>query len=217
MSRIVVIGLGRFGFNVARRLFEAGHEVLAIDSDPGIVQKIEAFSSRAVVLDARDKERLDALGVRDCSVAVVSLGELIDVSTLIALHLKELGVPKIVTKAGSDDHAKLLRLIGVHEIVQPEREAAERLAERLTRVNLIDQLPLGADYSIEEIAPPERFMGKTLRELELPRRHGIQVLGIRDVLANQVNLNPGADFRLKDSDTLIVLGKNENMKALRGK
>jgi trk system potassium uptake protein TrkA len=217
MSQIVVIGLGRFGFNVARRLYEAGHEVLAVDVDPGIVQKIEEYSSRAVVLDARDKERLEALGVKDFAVAVVSLGELIDVSTLVALHLKELGVQKIVTKAGSEDHAKLLRLIGVHEIIMPEREAAERLAERLTRTNLIDQLPLGDAYSIEEIAPPDRFIGKTLRELELPRRYGIQVLGIRDVLADEVDLNPGADFRVKESDALIVLGKNEDMRRLRGR
>ena len=215
MSQIVVIGLGRFGFNVARRLYEGGHEVIAIDADARIVQKIEGWSSRAVVLDARDKDRLEALGVKECNVAVVSLGELIDVSTLVTLHLKELGVPKIVTKAGSDDHAKLLRLIGVHEIVQPEREAAERLAERLTHANLIDHLPLGDDYSLEEIAPPERFIGKSLRELELPRRFGIQVLGIRDALANAVDLNPGADFRVKESDALLVLGRNEDMRALR--
>lgn len=217
MSQIIVIGLGRFGFNVARRLFEAGHEVIAVDSDPAIVQRIEPYSSRAVVLDARDKDRLEALGVKDCGVAVVSLGELIDVSTLVALHLKELGVQKIVTKAGSDDHAKLLRLIGVDEIIQPEREAAERLAERLTHANLIDHLPLGADYSIEEVAPLDRFVGKTLRELELPRRFGIHVLGIRDVLVNKVHLNPGADLKIKESDSLIVLGGNEDMKALRGK
>lgn len=216
MSQIVVIGLGRFGFNVARRLFEAGHEVLAVDVDAEIVQRIEEHSSRAVVLDARDKDRLAALGVAEFDVAVVSLGELIDVSTLVALHLKELGVKKLVTKAGSGDHAKLLRLIGVDEIIMPEQEAAQRLAERLTRANLIDQLPLGDDHSIEELAPPERFVGKTLRELELPRRYGIQVLGIRDALTGDVNLNPGADFQVKESDALIVLGRNADMRRLRG-
>jgi trk system potassium uptake protein TrkA len=215
MSQIVVIGLGRFGFNVARRLHEAGHEVLAVDVDPQIVQKVQDVSTRAVVLDARDSDRLAALGVADFDVAVVSLGELVDVSTLVALHLKELGVPKIVTKAGSDDHAKLLRLIGVHEIVHPEREAAEQLAQRLTHANLLEHLPLGDSHSIEEIAPSERFIGRTLRELELPRRFGVQVLGVHDVLADRIDLNPGADFRVKDSDALIVLGRNEDMQKLK--
>lgn len=214
MSQIVVIGLGRFGFHVARQLFERRHEVLAIDVDPGLVERIGDHSSRAVVLDARERERLAALGVADFDVAVVSLGKRIEASTLVALHLKELGVARIVTKAGSDDHAKLLRLIGVDEIIHPEREAAERLARRLTESNLIEHLPLGDDYAIEEIAPPDRFVGRTLRDLELPQRLGVQVLGLRDVLTDEVELNPGADRTIKESDALIVLGRNEAMAEL---
>lgn len=215
MSQIVVIGLGRFGFHVAKELFLAGHEVLAIDVDPHTVEEIRDFSSRAIVLDAREKERVAALGVGDFDVAVISLGERVDVSTLIALHLKELGVRRLITKAGSEDHGKLLRLIGVDQVIFPEREAAERLVRRLSTSNLIDFVPLGDDFSIHEIAPPDSFIGRTLEELKLRNHFGIQVIGARDVLTGAVHLSPGPDFRVKDSDALVVLGSNENLNRLR--
>ena len=215
MAQIAVIGLGRFGFHAARELQAAGHDVLAIDIDQENVERIGDLVSRAVRLDARDKERLDALGIEDFDVVVVSLGERIDASTLVALHLKELGVPKIITKAGSEDHAKLLRLIGVHEIVFPEREAAARLARRMSTSNLLDYIPLGETYSIQEIAPTEEMAGKSLEELRLRNRFNIQVIGVRDVLTDEVDLNPGPKFRVKDSDSLVILGRNEDLERMK--
>lgn len=215
MAQIVVIGLGRFGYHVARELHTAGHEVLAIDADPEITQRIADWSSRAVTMDARDAERLDALGIGGFDVAVVSLGQRIDVSSLVSLHLRELGVPRIITKAGSDDHGKLLRLIGVSEVIFPERESARQLARRLSSRNVVEHLPLGDGYSVEEIAPSDAIVGRTLEEIALPTRFGVQVLGVRDTLAGTVQLNPLATFRIKDSDALIVLGSNEQMARLR--
>lgn len=215
MAQVAVIGLGRFGHHVAKQLHLAGHDVLAIDLSQENIQRIKDFTSRAVVLDARDKERLDALGIQDFDVVVVSLGERIDASALVALHLKEVGCRRIVTKAGSEDHAKLLELIGVHEIVFPEREAAERLALRLCNSNVLDYLPLGDEYGIHEMAPPDSFLGKTLEELRLRNRFGVQVVGIRDVLTQEVHVNPAADFRIKDSDALLVLGRNKDLDRLR--
>jgi trk system potassium uptake protein TrkA len=215
MAQIVVIGLGRFGFHVARELHAARHEVLAIDIDPEIVQRVRHQSTRAVVLDARDAERLDALGVADLDAAVVSLGERVDVSCLVALHLKELGVPRIVTKAGSEDHGKLLRLIGAHEVIFPERESAERLAHRLTSNDVLQHLPLGEGVSIDEIAPGEEMIGRTLAELGLPRRFNVQVLAVRDALTGQLRANPGALFQVKDSDSLLVVGDDPSLAKLR--
>jgi trk system potassium uptake protein TrkA len=215
MAQIVVIGLGRFGFHVARELFEARHEVLAVDVDPDIVQRIRNHASRAVVLDARDAERLEALGVRDFDAAVVSLGELIDVSSLVTLHLKEIGVKRLITKAGSEDHGKLLRLIGVDEVIFPEREAAERLAHRLTSTDLLQHLPLGEGISIDEIAPHDWMLGKTLAELGLPRRFNVQVLAARDALTGQLRANPGAGFRVKESDSLLVVGDDASLLKLQ--
>lgn len=215
MAQIVVIGLGRFGFHVARELHAARHEVLAIDVDPEIVQRVRHHSTRAVVLDARDAERLDALGVADFDAAVVSLGERVDVSSLVTLHLKELEVPRIVTKAGSEDHGKLLRLIGAHEVIFPERESAERLAHRLTSNDVLQHLPLGEGVSIDEIAPGEEMIGRTLAELGLPRRFNVQVLAVRDALTGQLRANPGAGFRVKDSDSLLVVGDDASLEKLR--
>lgn len=215
MAQIAVIGLGRFGFHVAQVLAAAGHEVLAIDQSQEPVQRAKDLVTRAVAMDARDKERLEALGIAGFDVVVVSLGERIDTSTLVALHLKELGVPKIVTKAGSEDHAKLLSLIGVHEIVFPEREAAERLAHRLDSTNLLDYIPLGESHSIEEIAPTDAMLGCTLAQLKLRNRFDVQVLGVRDALSGRVTLGPGADFRVKESDALVILGRNDDLQALK--
>lgn len=215
MAQVAVIGLGRFGFHVARQMHEAGHDVLAIDVDPKNVESIADYSSRAVVLDARDKERLEALGLRDFDVVVVSLGERIDASALVALHLKEMGVRRLITKAGSEDHGKLLELIGVSQVVFPEREAAERLARRLGSPNLLDYIDFGDEYSLHETAPPASFLGKTLRELQLPNRFGVRVLAVRDALTEKVEVNPGADFRIKDSDALLLLGRNEDLARLK--
>lgn len=215
MAQIVVIGLGRFGFHVARELHAAQHEVLAIDIDADVVQRVRNHSSRAVVLDARDAERLAALGLSHFDAAVVSLGELVDVSCLVALHLKELKVRKIVTKAGSEDHGKLLRLIGADEVIFPERESAERLAYRLTSADLLQHLPLGEGTSIDEIAPGDEMTGKTLAELALPKRFNVQVLAVRDALTGQLRANPGALFRVKDSDSLLVIGDDPSLAKLR--
>ncbi len=215
MAQVAVIGLGRFGFHIAKRLHLAGHEVLAIDSEPENVQQIRDFSSRAVVLDARDKPRLEALGIRDFDVVVVSLGERVDVSAMVALHLKELGVKRIITKAGSEDHGKLLKLIGVHEVVFPEREVAELLAHRITSPNVIDYIPLGKGSSIHEIDPPASFAGKSLGELRLRNRFKIQVLAIRDTRTEEVYVNPDAEVVVKPTDLLLVLGRDEDLARLK--
>ncbi len=215
MAQIAVIGLGRFGFHVVRSLHAAGHDVLAIDCEAGNVQRIRDFSSRAVVLDARDKERLEALGIRDFDVVVVSLGERVDTSALVVLHLREIGVKRLITKAGSEDHRKLLELIGVDEVVFPEREVAERLAHRLTSPNVLDYIPLGKDCSIHEIGPPESFVGRSLLELKLRNRFKIQVLAIRDTRTGEVHLNPNAEAPIQPTDALIVLGLDRDLARLK--
>jgi trk system potassium uptake protein len=211
MSQIAVIGLGRFGFHVARSLYHAGEEVLAIDRDELQVRRIKDHCTRAVVLDGRDKERLEALGLATFDVAVVSLGEQVEASALVTLHLRELGVRRIYTKAGSEDHGKLLSLIGAHEVLFPEQESAERLARRLHQPNLLDFIPLGEDHSIEEIATPSAYAGQSLEELDLPGKHRVQVLGVRDALSGRIVLNPGAGWRLKPSEALLVLGPNHEL------
>lgn len=215
MRHFAVIGLGRFGSHVVRSLHESGQKVLAIDSDAAAVQRIKDDSTQAVVLDARDKQRLRALGIRDYDVVVVSLGESIEASTLVALHLKDIGVKRVIAKAGSDDHARLLELIGVDEIVSPERQAAERLANRLRDANVLDYIPLGRGYSIHELAPPEDFIGKSLEELKLRNRFSVQVLAVRDARSGDLEVNPPAQFRILPHHILVVLGRNEDLDRMK--
>lgn len=215
MAQVAVIGLGRFGHHVAMALNRTGHEVLAVDVDPEKIQRIRDHCAQAIVLDASDKEQLASLGLEELDVVVVSLGQRLDVSALVTLHLKELGVRKVITKAGSVDHAKLLDLIGSDEIVFPERDAAERLAYKLTNVRILDYIPLGESYSIHEMAPPEGFVGKTLRDLKLRNRFGVQILAVRDALTDHMQINPDPELLIKDSDVLVVLGENEALNRLR--
>jgi trk system potassium uptake protein TrkA len=215
MRSFAVIGLGKFGFNVAKILYELGQEVTAIDEDKEIVQKIQEFSTQAVVTDATVAENLLALGVNNVDVAVVSMGEKMDASILIALHLKEMGVPEIWVKAINEDHGKILKRLGVTEIIHVEKGMAERIAQSLSRPNVIDYLPISEGYSIQEFAVPAAFTGKSLAELDLRRKYGVFVIAVKELIPERVVLNPEADFVFKDSDIMVILGSDVDLDKLK--
>lgn len=214
MAQVAVIGLGRFGFHVARHAFAEGHEVLAISIDPDSVQAIKDESHRAVVLDATDRAGLEALGIEEFDVVVVSLGERIDASAIIVLHLKELGVRRIVAKANTSEHGRLLELIGAHEIVYPEREMAQRLVRRFRERHLLESVPLGANHRIAEIDVAPEWIGKSLEELDLRDRHGVQVLATIDAETERIQAIPASDTRLRAADRLLVLGSDPDLEKL---
>jgi trk system potassium uptake protein TrkA len=215
MAQVAVIGLGRFGFHAASLLHEAGHEVLAVDVDPVQVQRIRDHSTQAVVLDARDTEPLKALGIPDFDAVILSLGGRVDASALVTLHLRDLGVRRLVVKAASADHARLLKMIGATEVVFPEREAAERLTRRLSDLNLIDFIPLGEDHSMREVTAPRSFLGKSLVDLRLRNRFGVQVVAIRGALERAVTVNPPPDTVIQEGDALFVLGRDEQLDRMK--
>ena len=204
--KFAVIGLGSFGFNVARTLYERGYEVVAIDKDKDRIEEAKSFSSHAVLTDASAKENLEALGIRDMDVVVVSLGSAMEASILTVLHLHELGIKRIVAKASTEDHGKILDAVGATEVINPEKDMAVRTALKLTSPHILECLPLMSGVSIEEIAPPERFIGKSLRDLDLRNKYGIQVIAVRELIPERTVYVPRADFVIKDSDVLIVMG-----------
>ncbi|NOZ95081.1 MAG: TrkA family potassium uptake protein [Acidobacteria bacterium] len=214
MSRFAVIGLGRFGSTLVRKLYQEGHEVIGIDVDPELVQSIRDDATQAVALDVRDKDRLRALGLKDVDVAIVSVGENLEASTLAAFYLNEMGV-KVVARAVSIDHGHILEAIGVDEVIYPERDMALRLADRLTHPNLLDYVALGPEYSVMEVAVPSSFIGQTLQTLRIRNRYRVQVVAIRDALTDSLNLMPTGDDVLKDSDVLVVLGAREDLDKFR--
>jgi len=212
--RFAVIGLGSFGSYLARTLYEKGHEVLVIDKDKDKVEEAKDFSSQAVWMDSADKDSLQALGIQDMDVVVVSLGPEMESSILTVLYLHELGVNRILAKALSADHGKILEAIGATEVIYPERDMAVRLAQRLSSRNVLEYLPLAENISIQEIVPPEAFIGKKLRDLDLTNRYRVQVIAVRQLVPDQLIFIPGADFVVKDSDVLLVMGEEESIAEL---
>jgi len=210
MGRFVVIGLGRFGSHLATRLYELGHEVLAVDSDADTVQALRDTVSQVAQVDVRDKAQLRALGLRDFDTAVISVGEHLEASTLAALYCKELEL-RVVARAVTEDHGKILEALGVDEVVFPERDMAVRLAERLASSNLLDFISLGPDYSIAEVAAPTPFIGKSLAELQVRQRFGVHVIAVQDVLTGTVAMAPPPDAKIRDSDVLVILGKRADI------
>lgn len=217
MKRFAVIGLGTFGFHVARTLFQEGYDVLGIDKDKEKVQKAKDFVSQALMIDATNKESLKTLDLDKMDAVIVSTGELISYSILITLYLKELGVENILVKAVTEDHGNILEKIGASDTIFPERDTAIKLAKNLSAPNILDYLPLAEDYAIAEWAPTKEVIGKSLVQSQLRSNYNIQVMAIREVLPGRTVLAPGPDFVIKDSDILIIMGRQKDIERLKGK
>src|SRR4030043_2072466 len=182
MKRVVVIGLGIFGFNIVKDLYESGIEVIVVDKNKEIIQKIKDFSTKAILADGTDKEVLESLGIQPDDVVIISCGEHLSAATLITLHLKEMKVKTIIVKAPNEDHKHVLERVGATEVVIPEKEIADKVAKSLISPNVLDYIPLSKDYTICEMAPPTSFMGKTIGELHLRSKLHIEVIAVREML-----------------------------------
>jgi trk system potassium uptake protein TrkA len=215
MKRVIVIGLGIFGFNIAKDLYENGFEVVAIDKNKEIVQKIRDFSTKAILADGTDKEVMESIGIQQDDVVIVSFGEDLAASTLITLHLKELKVKHIIVKAPNEDHKHVLEKVGATEVIIPEREMADKVAKSLISPNVLDYIPLSEGYTICEIVPPPSFFGKTIGELHLRGKHHVEVIAIREMLPDRLRMVPRADFVIKDSDILVVIGKEGDIQKIK--
>lgn len=214
MKRFLVVGLGHFGSWAARALSAQGYEVIAVERQEAVVDRHGMTLARAVVGDARDRELLREIGADTADVAVISTGDDLASAILVTLAVKDVGVEEIYVKVVSEDAARVLEALEVTEAIFPEREAAYRLAHRIPTHTVLQYIPLTDGYSIQEIAIPDRWLGKSLRDLELPRRHGVQIVAIYDVLSDSLNVVPQADDRLKESDVAVVAGPDAKIKAL---
>ncbi len=212
MRQFAVIGLGRFGSSLAETLSSLGYDVLGVDKDPARVQALANKVTHAVQADATDEETLKALGIRNFDVVVVAIGSNLQASLLITVLVKELGVPLVVSKATGDLHGKVLERIGADRVVFPERDMGFRLAHNLSSANIIDHIELSPDFSLVEIKAPQAMIGKTLRQLDLRARYGVNVIVIRR--GDQIIVSPRADDRLQEGDVLVVIGEHEGLARL---
>ena len=211
MKRVAVVGLGTFGASVAEELAGIGWRVSALDVDPVRVQRVESLLREAVVGDGTDPEVLERIGAAAADAAVVSTGDDVTASVLIALALEDLGVREIHVKVISDLHARILGKIGVTESIFPEHEAAGLLAKRISNRRILNYQRLGEGFSAQEMTVPPGWVGRSLRELELPRAHGISVIAVHDFLTGRMIAIPDPDAPLKDSETLLVAGADEDL------
>jgi trk system potassium uptake protein len=215
MKRVVVIGLGIFGAQLARQLYESGLDVIAVDKNKDVVQRIKDYSTKAVVADASEKEILESIGVAADDVVVISFGEDLSASTLLTLHLKELKVKDIIVKVPNEDYKRILLKVGASDAIIPEREMANKVARGIISPNVLEYLPISEDYTIVELAPPTAFIGKTLAELDLRKKYNLQVIAIRDVLTSKMQLVPRASAIIKDSDVMVIIGKEEDIRKIK--
>jgi len=215
MKQYIVIGAGNFGSNLAITLCELGNQVLVIDQNKKRIDQIKDRVTHAVIADASDKDVLAELVRGSVDAVIVGLGENMEANILTTLHLRDMKVKRIIAKATSDEHGKILRAIGVTDVVFPEKDVAIRMAKELTDPNLIEHIPLAPEYSIATIASPDKFIGKTLKELQLRNKYNVEVIAIKDVLSDTFYLIPGADFKIPPDSALLIIGNRTSVDKLR--
>ena len=213
MKSYVVIGLGRFGAEIAVKLFECGEEVLAIDLDETLVDKIADHVTRAVAADGRDRDILEKLGVENFDRAVVAMGSDLAASAQITMNLKELGVPYIVCKAYDNSYRTILEKLGANLVIIPEWEMADKLALGMTHAGVMEYIELSDEFGIVEMMPMDKWVGMTIRQLELRTRYGANVIAVRK--GEAIQIPPDIDTPLDESSTLVILGNYEMIEKLK--
>lgn len=213
MKSYLVIGLGRFGSSLARELCAHGAEVLAVDRKPDLVQRVANDVTQAVVGDAQDKEVLRALGARDFDCAVVAIGDGLAASVLTVMNLQELEVPYIVCKAHDETHRRVLEKLGVDRIIIPEQEQAQRLARSLASHNVLEYIELSGDYGILEVPAPSKWVGKTLKELDIRAKMGVNIIAVENEKTTTVS--PPANYLIRKDDVLAILGDNPALERIQ--
>lgn len=210
MKTYLVIGLGRFGSSVALKLQELGNEVMAVDENAEQVQKLSNRLTYAVVADARDEDVLESLGVRNFDCAIVAIGSDLAASILITLSLKSLGVPQVICKAPNELQKRALQKVGADRVVIPEREMAVKLAQNLTSSSVLDYIELSEDCGIVECKTPASWVGKTLRELNVRAKFGVNVIAVRKQNGT-ISVSIGPEVTLERTDILVMLGTNDDL------
>lgn len=208
-KQFVVIGLGRFGSSVAKTLYSLGNDVLAIDKAEDRVQSVGNNVTHAVQADSTDENTLRSLGIRNFDVAVVSIGSDIQSSIMATLLLKELGVKYIIAKAQNELHSNVLYKIGADKVILPERDLGIRVAHNISSSNVLDYIELSQDYSIVEITAIPDWENKTLAELNMRAKYGINVMAIKR--NKDINVSPKAADMILKNDILVVIGGTEDL------
>lgn len=215
MKSFAIIGLSSFGHFLAQQLAQSGHQIMAIDINQERIDRVKSFVEKAIIADATDKSTLATLGLPNFDGVVVSLGDEMDASILVTLYLRELKVTNIIAKALTEDHGKVLNIIGATQVVFPERDQAVRIAQSLESDYILDSIKLSDNISIIEIAPPHEFVGKTLGQLDLPKKYDVLVVVVKEIVPEEVVMIPTAEHMIKDTSVLMILGTDAALNKIK--
>jgi trk system potassium uptake protein len=220
-----VIGLGAFGRKVCEVITERGGKVIAIDNDPELIDKIKDTVIQAVLLDSTDVDSLTNAPFDDVGAAVVAIGDNIASSVLTTALLKRIGIPYILARATSEIHEQVLKQVGADEIVNIEIDEGVRIGNKLMSPEVLDRIPITQTISVAELYPPKTFLGKNLGKLDLRGKFNLNVIAITRIaltvdetgnpVRNEQVLFPSGDDVLEDTDVLLIVGKNEDIDALK--
>jgi trk system potassium uptake protein len=206
-NQAIVVGLGQFGMSVARTLAERGVEVLAVDIQEDRVRVAASFVAEAACFDATDTDALARTSPDRREVCVCAIGDdAKEASIICTALLRQMGAKRIIARSNDDIHARILKLVGAHQVVNPEQQFGERFASQILHESILGELPLGEDLLITEFQPPAAFVGHTLADLQLPRRFGVTAVAIRRARRNVVDL-PTPHEPLEADDVLVVVAK----------
>jgi trk system potassium uptake protein TrkA len=214
-KHFVIFGLGSFGGALATKLHENGCRVTGVDGNRERIEDLQKLLYEAVVADVTEREFLEQLALQDADAVVIALDENISKSLLATLHAKELGAKRIIVKGVNRDHGKILKQMGVEQVIFPEEATARNLADRMTWPNVLDFLPIDPEYTLVEIAVPDSMSGQSLRDVDMRRRFNVSVLGVKDALTGKLTVFPEPEFRLTDDHILLVVGRQGGIDQLR--
>ena len=215
MKSFAVIGAGRFGSSLARTLYELGHEVMVMDSDEEIIRSISDEVTHGVVVDVMDEFALRDLGLSNFDVVIVAIGSDTEASIMATIIAKELGAKKVIAKATTDFQGKVLSKVGADRVIYPERDMGIRVAHNLVSTNVLEFIELSPDYGIIEITALDSWIGHTLQELDLPSKHKINIIAIKNT--DEIIVAPGSDVVINKDDSLVIVASTTAIKKLENK
>jgi len=225
-KQFAVIGLGTFGYNVALELTEKGMQVLAVDNDAEIVDRISQFVTQALVADASDKKAMEDAGIADCDSVIISIGGNIETSILATLIVKELGVKDVIVKSSSHWHSKVATKIGANAVIYPELEMAKKFVDNIVTPNILEQIKLSKYYNLVEVVAPKKVWGKTIKDSDIRNSYGINIIAMRrqipiidddgqSGIKEEINMLPGSEDEINQNDILVVVGSEEALAKLK--
>lgn len=215
MKSFAVIGCGRFGSAVAKTLYELGNEVMAIDISQEAINELSDEVTIGIQADVKDEQALKDIGLSNCDVAVVSIASDIEASIMSTLIAKEMGIKRVIAKAQSEMHGRILYKIGADKVIFPERDMGVRVAHNLTSTNILDFIELSQDYSILEITALREWESKSLSQLKLPIKYGINVMAIKR--NNSINVSPNGEEVIQKDDIIVVIGSTKDINKIEHK